>query len=363
MRRYAPLALILVASFTFSIVGASGAVSANSQQFGGTNGRVNSIVRVGNVVYVGGKFTQVRDNNGDTFPRNNLAAFNLTGGTVTAWNPNANGEVRALTSNGKRIFAGGAFTTIRGQGAKRIAAISFAGGRLWGGGAGNVVRAIRLDKTRLIIGGTFKGVQGKQRHRAAALSPKTGALLKWSPNVNRAVDAIAVSANRIYLGGEFTAVNGKTERHIVALNRVTGARIAFPDVTFPVLSLALSGRLYVGGSGAGGWLTAFTPAGHKVWQVRTDGGLAAIAVTAHQIIAGGHFNNVCSKVIGCGTKILRHKMFAVGPGGALQPFAPTVNSVLGVFALRASKGNLWAGGDFTVINGSTREHLARFTYS
>ena len=52
-----------------------------------------------------------------------------------------------------------------------------------------------------------------------------------------------------------------------------------------------------------------------------------------------------------------------GPGGALQPFAPTVNSVLGVFALRASKGNLWAGGDFTVINGSTREHLARFTYS
>ncbi len=61
MRRYAPLALILIASFTFSVVSASGAVSANSQQFGGTNGRVNSIVRVGNVVYVGGKFTQVRD--------------------------------------------------------------------------------------------------------------------------------------------------------------------------------------------------------------------------------------------------------------------------------------------------------------
>ena len=362
MRRYAPLALVLVASFTFSVVGASGAVSANSQQFGGTNGRVNAIVESrqrglrGRQVHAGAKQRR------RYLPRHNLAAFNMSGG-VTPWNPNANGEVRALTSNGKRLFAGGAFTTIRGRGAKRIAAISLAGGRLWGGGAGNIVRAISLDKTRLIIGGTFKGVQGKQRHRAAALSAQDRGPAKWSPNVNRAVDAIAVSANRIYLGGEFTAVNGKTERHIVALNRVTGARMAFPDVSFPVLSLELSGRLYVGGSGAGGWLTAFTAAGHKVWQVHTDGGFAAIAVTAHQIIAGGHFNNVCSRVIGCGTKILRHKMFAVGPGGALQPFAPTVNSVLGVFALRVSKGNLWAGGDFTVINGATREHLARFTYN
>ena len=283
---------------------------------------------------------------------------------VTPWNPNANGEVRALTSNGKRIFAGGAFTTIRGQGAKRIAAISFAGGRLWGGGAGNVVRAIRLDKTRLIIGGTFKGVQGKRRHRAAALSPKTGALLKWAPNVNRAVDAIAVSANRIYLGGEFTAVNGKTERHIVALNRVTGARIAFPDVTFPVLSLALSGRLYVGGSGAGGWLTAFTPAGHKVWQVRTDGGLAAIAVTAHQIIAGGHFNNVCTKVDRvrrprfCGTRCSRS-----APAARCSRSRPRSTRCWECSLCAHPRATCGPGGDFTVINGSTREHLARFTYS
>ena len=184
------------------------------------------------MVYVGGKFTQVRKQLRRRVPAANLAAFNMSGG-VTAWNPNANGEVRAPPRTASGSSSAAAFTTIRGQGPRGSPRSRLAGGRLWGGGAGNVVRAIRLDKTRLIIGGTFKGVQGKQRHRAAALSPKTGALLKWSPKVNRAVDAIAVSANRIYLGGEFTAVNGKTERHIAALNRVTGARIAFPDVTSP----------------------------------------------------------------------------------------------------------------------------------
>ena len=176
MRRYAPLALVLVASFTFSVVGASGAVSANSQQFGGTNGRVNSIVESrerglrGRQVHVGA------DNAGDTFTRHNLAAFNMSGG-VTPWNPNANGEVRALTSNGKRIFAGGAFTTIHGQGAKRLAAISLDRRPSVGRRCGQVMRAMKLDKTRLTRRRDVpEGVQGKQRHRAAPLSPKTGIL-------------------------------------------------------------------------------------------------------------------------------------------------------------------------------------------
>lgn len=360
MRLYAALALAVVASFTFFVVGASGSVSANSQQFGGTNGRVYAIIKIGNVVYVGGQFTQVRDNAGDTFPRNNLAAFNMSGG-VTSWNPNANGDVRALATNGKRIFAGGGFTTIHGQGAKRLAAISLTGGRLWGGGVGSEVKAVKLDKTRLLVGGNFRKVQGKKRLRLASVSPKTGIVGKLSLNVNRAVAAIAVGPSRFYIGGEFTAVNGNTHRHLAAINRSTNKVIGFAQPSFPVLALALSGKLYVGGSGAGGWLTAYTTAAKKVWQVHTDGGFAAIAVTAHQIIAAGHFNNWCKG--SCQNKVLRHHMMAIGPGGSVTAFAPTINSVLGVFALRASKGNLWAGGDFTVINGATRNHLARFTYN
>jgi Domain of unknown function (DUF5122) beta-propeller len=364
MRRYAALALFAVASFTVFVVGASGAVSANSQKFGGTNGRVDAIIKVGNVIYVGGKFTQVQNQSGDAFPRRNVAAFNMSGG-VTAWNPNANGEVHALASNGKRIFVGGSFTTIRGGAAKGIAAVSLAiGGRLWGGGAGNTVRAVKLDHSRLLIGGDFRKVQGKKRFRLASLSPKTGVLGKWNPKADRSVTAIAVGPSRVYVGGNFTQINGKNEKHLAALNRVTGAPVPFPHPSFPVVTLALSGKLYVGGSGSGGWLSAYQTNGHRVWQVHTDGGFAAIVVTAHQVIAGGHFNTWCKGTTPhCGTPVVRHHLLAVNSAGSVTGWAPDVNSVLGVFALRAASGKVWAGGDFTKINGATRNHLARFTYN
>ncbi len=368
MRRLSTLAVVVIASLTtIFVAGASAAVSPNSQEFGGTNGRVYSIITLGNTVYVGGKFTQVTGTNG-TMARNNLAAF-TTAGAVTSWNPNANADVRALATNGKRIFAGGSFTTVHGAGSKHVAAISLAGLRIWGGGADNVVRALRMDNTRLLVGGTFQNVQGKKRHRLAALSPKTGVVGTWNPDADHPVDAIVVGPSRVYIGGEFRTINGKSERHLVAINRNTNAIVPFPHPAFPVFALALAGRLYVGGSGAGGWLTAFATTGHRDWQVRVDGGVAAVSATANQIIVGGHFNNYCigGTAAGgpthCTNPGVRHHLLSVGIGGAVQSWAPDVNSALGVFATRAVSGNLYVGGDFTSIGAPTRNHLARFTYS
>ena len=65
------------------------------------NGRVLAILRVGGVVYIGGDFTQVMAHNGgQTAARNHLAAFNAVSGNLLAWNPNADGRVRALASAG-----------------------------------------------------------------------------------------------------------------------------------------------------------------------------------------------------------------------------------------------------------------------
>ena len=74
----------------------------------------------------------------------------------------------------------------------------------------------------------------------------------------------------------FTQINGKNERYLAALNRLTDAPLPFPHPSFPVVALALSGKLYVGGSGAGGWLSAYQTNGHRNWQVHSDGGFAAI---------------------------------------------------------------------------------------
>ena len=82
-----------------------------------TNDRVKDILRIGNTVYIAGNFTQIRSNNGaQTMTRNRLAAFDALTGNPLPWNPNANGNVEAITASpdGSIIYAGGVFKKMGG---------------------------------------------------------------------------------------------------------------------------------------------------------------------------------------------------------------------------------------------------------
>ena len=101
-----------------------------------------------------------------------------------------------------------------------------------------------------------------------------------------------------------------------------------------------------------------------------DGGVAAITTTPDAIVVGGHFNNWCQGIkasgspVKCTTPVVRRHLLAANPAtGAVLPWAPSVNSDLGVFAARAVSGTMWVGGDFTSIGTANGlNHLARFTY-
>ena len=83
-----------------------------------TNDRVKDILRIGNTVYIAGNFTQIRSNNGaQTMTRNRLAAFDALTGNPLPWNPNANGNVEAITASpdGSIIYAGGVFKKMGGS--------------------------------------------------------------------------------------------------------------------------------------------------------------------------------------------------------------------------------------------------------
>ena len=104
---------------------------------------VKSIVATNSTVYVGGYFTT-----GGGVTRNNLAAFRASDGALTAWAPSADMKVNSIvmTPDGKRIIAGGSFTTINGSPALGLAAIDPSTGALlptWA--AGKTVQSSGTD--------------------------------------------------------------------------------------------------------------------------------------------------------------------------------------------------------------------------
>ena len=99
-------------------------------------------------------------------------------------------------------------------------------------------------------------------------------------------------------------------------------------------------------------------------DAKTDGNMQAITVAAGEVIAGGHFNHVCSAGSGCLNPIPRRKLAGFTTTGSLDTtWHPPANSRLGVYALTAGSGELPVGGDFTKVAAVAVLHFARFGLS
>ena len=92
----------------------------------GTIEVARQITQCGDVMYVGGTFTQVRNPNSTTVvARNRAFAFRATAPhTILPWNPNVNGDVYtvACAPDGD-IYIGGQFTTVGGVAVRNLAKV------------------------------------------------------------------------------------------------------------------------------------------------------------------------------------------------------------------------------------------------
>ncbi len=348
------------------------------------NGRVDAILTVGNVVYLGGKFTSLRPagaaaGTGEV-ARNHLAAVNRDTGALLAWNPNADRDVYALavSGDGATIYVGGLFTKVGGATRKRAAAINASSGAVtsWAPSVSGKVYALATAGSRVYLGGTLTKVNGVARTRLAAVTTSGALDTGWHPSPDATVRAIAIGTDgSVLVGGEFFVVDGTNHsRHLVRLDPVTAAQRQWNwmpgyDV-WAIIPTAT--QIYLGGNGAGGHLAAHSALGGKVWQAQTDGGVQAIALVGDVLVGGGHFDNVCetSTTTGSGSGggfecqvqiAIRHKLVSVSTStGALDPWNPGANSNLGVFALSYSAGKLLVGGDFTTIGSKKQQAYGQF---
>ena len=326
-----------------------------------TDGRVSDVLRVGGRIYLGGTFQHV---NGQ--PRSRLAAIDADTGALTPWNPGANAWVMALAASpdGSRVYAGGGFSRVDGTSRTRLAAIDAGSGEVvgaWNPRADAAVRAIATLGDRVYLGGDFLSVNGEPRARLAAVGASDGTPdPTWRPEADDTVYHIAATGDgsRVYAGGAFRTISGQSRANLVRMNVATGVPSSWkPRPGRPVLDFSLAGtRAYTAEGGAGGAAGAYdTASGATEWKLTGDGDAQAVAVHDGLVYVGGHFD-----VFGGQS---RRKLAAVDPAtGALDPrWSPSTDR--GVWALTpdAGRGHLYAGGDFTRVNGQPRQGIARFS--
>jgi hypothetical protein len=185
------------------------------------------------------------------------------------------------------------------------------------------VRAIAVGAHKIFIGGDFTRVRapgaasgGAARSHLAALSLTTGKLMPWNPRANGTVTSLRLNANAttIYIGGGFTTVNGRSRAHLAAVT-ASGSTL-------------------------------------RKWHANTNGTVYAIAVSSTRVYVGGSFDSIKGAS--------RHRLAAVGTTSTarLAAWHPNANSTVRALIVSPGGGRVFAGGDFTAINGKAHAHLA-----
>lgn len=392
-------------------------VSADSLPTAQINGVVWAQLIVGNTVYVGGEFTRSRPAGSaagvNEVVRNNLLAYNLTTGVLTAsFNPNVNGTVRALTvsTDGSRLFAGGSFTSVGGVSRYRVAAFDTSSGALvsdWAPVVNAGIKALTFAGDSVYAGGTFTSAGGQAREKMAAFNGTTGALQPWSgAPTGGSINALVASpdGSKVVIGGSFTAYNGSSDPgygmaatdattgdslpwKINGLIRNGGAEAAILSLTGSAEGVFGTGYVFGSGGNLEGTFRASWEDGSLIWVEDCHGDTYSAVPAGDKVYTTEHAH-YCGNIGGFEqtTPWTYHRTlaFSMDVGGTitkdrhgyynfegtprpnLLPFYPDINTGRftgqgqGPWHVTADSQYLLYGGEFTIVNNKRQQGLARF---
>jgi PKD repeat protein len=362
------------------------------------DGRVNSIVKVGNTVILGGEFTQTRNNTSDdVIARSNLVAFDATTKEIsTTFAPNPNGTVNVVlpTGDGQTVYVGGSFTTIGGETRKNLVKVRVdTGAVVTQFNTGNVagqVKDLRLAGGRLWVAGGFTHIANSQQLGLATVNPTTGKLDQFMRKVIAGLHdggfttVMKIDVNqqgtRLVGIGNFDTIDGIKNHQIFMLD-LTGATAAVDqfhttfyetacsrsfDSYMRDLDFAPDGSFFVvsttgayGGAGKSCDSTArfevtSGSAAQPSWINNTGGDTTyAVEITDSVVYTGGHArwqnNPFAADRAGQGA-VPRPGIAALDPlNGLPLSWNPTRDRGVGVFDFLISDEGLWVGSDTTRI--------------
>ncbi len=326
------------------------------------------VVQSDGKVLVGGGFGHIGD-----VGRNRIARFHPDGTLDTSFNPNANSNVLAIAvvenTTPPEILIGGTFTSVANTPRNRIARLGPTGTlRAFNPDADGGVRAIAQQPNgKILIAGTFTMVGGTERSRVARLNNDGSLDFTFFDTLTDAqVNTLALQRDgKVLIGGEFANVRNVTRNRIARLESNGTIDTSFnPNANAPVFTLAVQpdGKILVGGefTSIGGAtrsrIARFNANGELDTQFNASvsgGSVRTIAIQSDgKILIGGiSFTTV--------NGVSRNRIARLNADGTLDnEFDPNINSQVSGIALQGD-GKVWAVGLFTSVGGTERNNIAR----
>lgn len=199
------------------------------------NGEVRAFAEIGNVVYVGGTFTEVKAATDTTWTaRPYLFAYDrTTGAIVSSFTPQLDDVVNSLiVSPNGYLIVGGKFKNVNGVARRNLVALDPVTGQTvssWVGRSdGGMIRDMALHGNWLYIAGAFNWINGTPHSGLARLNASTGDV-DPSFAVNVAVGRhgtshyawtidISPDGRTLVVGGNFREVNGLPREQIALID-------------------------------------------------------------------------------------------------------------------------------------------------
>lgn len=347
-----------------------------------TNGRVRAITRIGDTIYIGGKFSRLVSRSGAVLSRKNLAAINTNTGKPTGWHPIADDQVFALAADGDRVLVGGDFTHINGVGRSRLAAVSSSTGGVlrFHAGVDRRVYSIRAVGNTIYVAGSFTSIRGAARRHIAAVAGG-GKPLSWHAGTDKRVRELEVSGSSLYLVGDFSSVRRATRNLVARVSLATGRVSSWTPAVrvFTNCSAtrcqwgdeveAVNGHVFVGFSGPENRAESYDPVtGERQWRLWTSGDVKSMAIWSGHLIIGGHFRRMHFE--GSSRFYFLKFLAKLNYNGVPDEnwhvtLDETEHEWDGMYALQRDGdgpgSHLWVGGAFRQLSGVDQNWLARFT--
>jgi hypothetical protein len=370
------------------------------------NGTVRAIEQVGTNIWVGGKFTQVQQRNGDVVASvSNVAVFNSTTGEYVDIAPRLSGtgsEVWDMTIYGDDVLIAGKFSSGSSSTQKNLVRVD--------GTINRVEKWYNAPSLKSVLAAPGLGRVYGGGVSLSAFDFATGEKL-WT-KAKTTVDSSDYSTNApspgyrdleldgstIWAACACDTVDGKAAKALVKLRtekaQVTDDLASWYAEADPAswgMSVAqANGALYLG-TGGTDYLAKYgkTAGGARSWRSDTSGSVQVVEVMDGQLVIGGHFWEVADQLSdNCGhgrTGDVENGIPTLDPKDECKtrkgiaaysfegvPFegvpvlvadwSPTYAGKYSlVWALHVDGTSLHTGGEFRTVNGVTQNYYARLS--